>query len=114
MPRWFYHGKCVELLKQSVANLQLPGESWFCPNCRPDRNQGRPSNAFPLMEEEEEDEPPASALTLKIVRKTQSDIIYLNNKQKDIMHSVSFCSDQISSFESIIKKLTINWTPSRN
>lgn len=79
--------------------------SWLCPECRPNESLNRSSVVLTLEDEEENIDPPTSALTLNIVRKTQDDICDLNKKQRDIMHSISFCSDQISSFQMIINKV---------
>lgn len=46
-----------------------------------------------------------SQLTLTIVEKLQSEIKNPNAKNVEILVFVSFCSDQVSHFESVIKEL---------
>lgn len=108
----YFHGKCVGLSKQVVSNFKTPGALWFCRNCRSDREIGRPSAiglTNPVLSSDDEDEVPSpngtSQRTLKIVETIQSELKSLNSKNSDLMASVSFCSDQITHFEAVIKEI---------
>lgn len=109
----YYHGKCVGLSKQIVSNFKTPGAVWYCPNCRTDHGKGRTSDigfSNPSHSSDEDGEEPTSQITsrqtLAIVEKIQGELKNLNSKNSELLASVSFCSDQITHFETVIKEMS--------
>lgn len=103
----FYHGKCVGLSRQNVENFKLPGAVWFCPDCRPNNKQKRPSlpPADGDAEETEDEFENQTSSTLKIVKTIQSHMMVFDKKTADMLNSVNFCSEKISDFEAMMGKV---------
>ncbi|XP_050512079.1 uncharacterized protein LOC126888099 [Diabrotica virgifera virgifera] len=102
----FYHAKCVGLTKSDVSRFQTPGLSWTCTNCRGTVDKRRSvivadedSDDFPLEET-------SSSQTLKVLHSIQKDMASMNIKYGDLLQSVNFCSDSITTFENTISILT--------
>ncbi|CAG9814610.1 unnamed protein product [Phaedon cochleariae] len=99
----FYHGKCVGLSKQDVSNFLVPGAYWACPDCRDKTNE---RSSVITMEGNEKDEADSVPLSVTLILKDiQLNLKSLNNKYEDVMESVNFCSNQISTFEKAMNQL---------
>lgn len=105
----YYHGKCLGISSDHIASLQLPGAVWFCPRCRSDADTPHLSPARSTVAAIVDDDcsqlnaDSDSSRTLKIVESIQAQMITLNRNHTDVMESVNFCSDKVTSFEEIIK-----------
>lgn len=101
----FYHGKCVGLNKQDITKFLQPDAYWYCSRCRSDASK-RKSIIGVQLEDPGSDgqEPEESSGTYVMLKSIQADIKSLHSKYNDVLNSVNFCSDQVSSFESLIKR----------
>lgn len=100
--RKFYHGKCVEINKQDLNKFLMHGVRWLCPCCRDVTNQtsiviGTEGNDIDM-------ESVPSSVTF-ILKDIQENLRSLNKKHEDVMESVNFCSNQISTFETVLNKM---------
>lgn len=100
----FFHAKCVQLRKNELARFALPGSFWKCPDCRKDLD----SSTLVIFDESEPLETEQSEDIMSILRALQNDSTHLRSlpdKYNDLLESVKFCSDQITTFETTLKEV---------
>ncbi|KAG5895045.1 hypothetical protein JTB14_021873 [Gonioctena quinquepunctata] len=100
--RKFYHGKCVDINKQDLNKFLMHGVHRICPRCRDVTNNtsiviGTESNDTDM-------ESGPSSVTM-ILKDIQENLRSLNKKHEDVMDSVNFCSNQISTFETAMNRM---------
>nr|XP_022908626.1 uncharacterized protein LOC111419968 [Onthophagus taurus] len=103
---WF-HSKCTDIPKGSVAALSIPGASWRCKVCRSPESRRRSSLFCPPPAAPPVPSLPAATLesVLDAVREIRSDLKTLNSRYADLVESVQFCSNKVSEFEGVIGRL---------
>lgn len=100
----FYHAKCVGVPLKDLPALQLAGIFWKCEKCREDM-----SAKSILISEDDSTEGSNESCSIesifKVVSEMKSEMNSLKNSQQEVIKCVSFCSDKISDFESLINEL---------
>lgn len=107
----YYHGKCVSLNKDEIFRFAKPDAHWFCSDCRSSvRRSTRMSVIGVPAGDVAEDDVVDSSDSLRILMDLRNELKALHNKYDNILESVNFCSNQITSFESTLKNFDIKLT----